>query len=119
MTLRRIAALLTVSVLLISCWGTRRAEDKLLVNARDGNFVLVKTVIVEGFVASINSRDAQQNTPLMLATANGHQAIVELLLVKGADFRQKNLEGRTALMIANAGGRRLIAQLLSNAGAQE
>jgi quinoprotein dehydrogenase-associated probable ABC transporter substrate-binding protein len=56
-------------------------------------------------------------TPLMLATANHAQALVQALLKKGVDVNAKNSGGVTALMIAVANGRADTAELLMQAGA--
>jgi len=56
-------------------------------------------------------------TPLMLATANHADALVQALLKKGVDVNAKNSGGVTALMIAVANGRADMAELLMRAGA--
>jgi quinoprotein dehydrogenase-associated probable ABC transporter substrate-binding protein len=56
-------------------------------------------------------------TPLMLATANHAEALVQALLKKGVDVNAKNSGGVTALMIAVANGRADMAELLMHAGA--
>ena len=56
-------------------------------------------------------------TPLMLATANHDQALVEALLKRGADINASNSGGVTALMIAAANSRADMVELLVRAGA--
>lgn len=56
-------------------------------------------------------------TPLMLATANHAQAVVQALIEKGADVNARNAGGVTALMIAAANGRADMVELLVRAGA--
>jgi quinoprotein dehydrogenase-associated probable ABC transporter substrate-binding protein len=56
-------------------------------------------------------------TPLMLATANHDQALVQALLKKGANVNARNSGGVTALMIAAANSRADMVELLVHAGA--
>jgi quinoprotein dehydrogenase-associated probable ABC transporter substrate-binding protein len=56
-------------------------------------------------------------TPLMLATANHAEPLVQALIKKGADVNAKNSGGVTALMIAAANGSADMVQLLVRAGA--
>ncbi len=56
-------------------------------------------------------------TPLMLATANHSEPLVQALLKRGADVNARNSGGVTALMIAAANGRADMVELLLHAGA--
>ena len=56
-------------------------------------------------------------TPLMLATANHAEPLVNALIKKGADVNAKNSGGVTALMIAAANSRADMVELLMHAGA--
>jgi len=56
-------------------------------------------------------------TPLMLATANHSEPLVQALIQKGADVNAKNSGGVTALMIAVANSRADMVELLVRAGA--
>jgi ankyrin repeat protein len=56
-------------------------------------------------------------TPLMLATANHAEPLVQALLKKGADINARNSGGVTALMIAAANSRADMVELLMRAGA--
>ena len=47
--------------------------------------------------ADINSRDAQEMTPLILAASCGRPARVAALLRAGADIHLRDAEGKTAL----------------------
>ena len=51
-------------------------------------------------------------TALMLASLNGHQQVVELLLKQHADINTQNEGGWTALMIASLNGHHQIVELL-------
>ncbi len=56
-------------------------------------------------------------TPLMIAAAEGHEAIVARLITAGADVNARNARGRTALMFAAGYGFLSIAQALLENGA--
>ena len=61
----------------------------------------------------INSRDAEGNTPLILATLGGKADIVEYLLSMGADWRVKNSKGYPAAAFINdANADRILAAFL-------
>jgi len=60
----------------------------------------------------VNSADADGNTLLMLAAANGHQATVKALLARGADPDRVNDRGRTSLTGAVFHGERDVVALL-------
>lgn len=65
----------------------------------------------------MDARDAQGNTPLMLACAGGHGRLVKLCLRKGAAIDAQNAEGDSALLLAAAAGHRAVAKHLLQAGA--
>jgi uncharacterized protein len=60
----------------------------------------------------VNSRDAQGNTPLLVATYGGRTEAVRLLLDRGADRSLRTGDGQTALEIADERGRVEAARLL-------
>lgn len=49
--------------------------------------------------ASVNERDSEGMTPLILGAISGNLKIVRYLLLAGADNSIKDLKGRTALNI--------------------
>jgi hypothetical protein len=60
----------------------------------------------------VNSTDADGNTLLMLAAANGHHATVKALLARGADPDRIDDRGRTSLTSAVFHGERDVVALL-------
>ena len=53
-----------------------------------------------------------RTTPLMLAAAFGHEAVIELLLQCGADPARRDAAGRTAAAYARAAGHQHLAARL-------
>ena len=56
-------------------------------------------------------------TPLSWAAENGHEAVVKLLLEKGADVECKSNDGRTPLWWAAEKGHEAVVKLLLEKGA--
>ena len=70
-----------------------------------------------GSGANVDSRAADQATPLIAATLANQPSIVELLLSKGADVMARNSGGFTPLHAAAYAGSLPIAKLLLEKGA--
>ena len=69
--------------------------------------------------AEVNSAHASLRlTPLMFAAYGGHDAVVRLLLEKGATPNLKDANGASAVDWASQGGHEAIATVLTKAGAQ-
>ncbi|PWF94171.1 Ankyrin repeat protein [Spiroplasma poulsonii] len=60
---------------------------------------MVKLLIENG--AEINHKNQFGNTPLILASQNGHTEIVKLLIENGAKINHKNQFGNTPLILAS------------------
>ncbi|MFZ0008547.1 MAG: ankyrin repeat domain-containing protein [Steroidobacteraceae bacterium] len=69
--------------------------------------------------SSINARDADGRTALMLATLNGRTEAVAALLAGGADPDSADGQGRTPLEVAKAAGESDIVATLVRYGARE
>ena len=65
----------------------------------------------------INKRDANGQTPLMLAAEAGDTDRVRSLIAVGAKLDDADKQGNTALSLAQAAGHKDIARMLRNAGA--
>ena len=53
-------------------------------------------------------------TPLSWAAARGHEAVVKLLLNKGAKQESKDINGHTPLLWATKNGHKAVVELLSS-----
>ncbi|KAH7304500.1 hypothetical protein BKA65DRAFT_349234, partial [Rhexocercosporidium sp. MPI-PUGE-AT-0058] len=61
----------------------------------------------------VNSKDNYNSrTPLAWAAGNGHEAVVKLLLVKGAKQDSKDSHSKTPLLLATLAGYEIVAGLL-------
>jgi ankyrin repeat protein len=98
--------------------GDRREATPIapaLVTAiRDADAEAVRRLIDDG--ADVNARDAEGNTPLILASFYASPICVALLLEKGADVNAANKAGVTALIRAATNHEK--ARLLVDAGAK-
>jgi ankyrin repeat protein len=65
----------------------------------------------------LNKRDSHGGTALHRAAGSGHEAVVRLLLEKGADVKARDSYGRTALHWAASSGHEAVVRLLLEKGA--
>jgi hypothetical protein len=67
----------------------------------------------------LNSKDSYGRTPLSYAAENGHEAVVKLLLEKGAELETKDKDyGQTPLSWAAENGHEAVVKLLLEKGAE-
>ncbi|TAQ90799.1 hypothetical protein B7494_g866 [Chlorociboria aeruginascens] len=75
------------------------------------------------FLSALNKLDIKQKdrlnrTPLSWAASNGHEAVVKLLLEKGAKLGARNKRGQTLLWYAIDNGHEAVVELLLEKGAE-
>ncbi|MFH1393798.1 MAG: ankyrin repeat domain-containing protein [Candidatus Micrarchaeota archaeon] len=75
------------------------------------------SLIREG--ASVNARDMEGNTTLMVASSAGDENMARLLLDEGADAELKNKDGKSALNLAEEAGHQRIIELLREPAASD
>jgi ankyrin repeat protein len=93
-------------------------KKKFLEAVEEGDLDKIKKIFNKpGF--NVNVKDKDGNTPLIIASREGHTDIVKVLLDKGADIDvvDKSSIGTTALIIALKGSHTDIAELLVEKGA--
>jgi len=94
-----------------------RPEDQFLLAAMQGNTdTIMRSLETTG--ASVNCRDINGNTALMILTAQGNKAAMTALLEAGADPNMASIKGVTPLIIAAARGRTDVVNLLLDYGAR-
>ncbi|TDI38472.1 MAG: TonB family protein [Acidobacteria bacterium] len=87
----------------------------LFEGARTGQTYAVKSAVESGQVP-LDMQNADGDTPLMVASLNGHEDVVDLLLEAGASADLSNKEGETALILASKYGFSRIAGKLIESG---
>lgn len=86
---------------------------------RRGNVDAVRVLLHKGRGICVNAKDPKGYSPLHRACAEGNDAMVELLIERGAALNERTPDtGSTSLIIAVAGRHRYIAELLLNYNAE-
>ena len=62
------------------------------------------------FGADLNAPTSDRWTAMMIASQNGHEPVVRLLVSSGADLNRAAIDGRTAVVIASDNGHRYIVR---------
>ncbi|MGE3841721.1 MAG: TonB family protein [Vicinamibacterales bacterium] len=113
---RRIRCAGIVLVVAASALAAQEGSASLWEFAAIGQIDAVRDRVERGAPAAIDAQDDLGWTPLMHAAGAGHDAVVRLLIDKGADLRIANKLGETALHLAVRRGRLEVARRLLAAG---
>ena len=119
MTLRRTFLALGLTSLLAVSGAARsqgNAYDQLIKEVDKGDANAVAILLDKGL--DPNYLDKNGSTLLMIASMQGHEAVVKLLLSRNADEARRGPGGDTALMLACLKGRLGTVKLLVDKGAQ-
>ncbi len=95
--------------------GTNTEDQQLLDASNYGNLEDIQRLVQQE--VDINTTYELDNTPLHLASLNGHTKTVKLLLKNGARIDSQNIEGNTPLHLASLNGHTNTVKLLLKNGA--
>ena len=116
LTLAVIATLFVLS----SCSAAKKARspetDALFRAAAAGEVNTVKELVASPNV-DVNAIDDDWNTPLMIAAREGHDEVVQTLIIAKANINARNRQGKTALALAADGAHDETVRVLVQAGA--
>ncbi|EFY93832.1 ankyrin 2,3/unc44 [Metarhizium acridum CQMa 102] len=88
-------------------------EEKALISApRMGYSIVAASLLERGIETAVRDKEGRRRTAPRLGVQNGHVAVVEELLEKGADANIQGENGRTALHLAAQNGNLEIVQIL-------
>ena len=90
----------------------RTGMDLMHTAAMSGNVPAAKLLVQLDAHVNINAQDDEGGTPLFCAVAQGHAAMIEFLLSKGADIYLKNKKDVTILHLAATQGDVQIGKML-------
>ncbi|KAF5137383.1 Ankyrin repeat domain-containing protein 50 [Metarhizium anisopliae] len=95
-----------------------RGRNVLTYLAEHGEEVMILAFLLAERDADIDIRDRDRRTPLSWAATNGHEAVVKLLLEKGANTETTESHyGQTPLLWAAKNGHKAVVKLLLEKGA--
>jgi ankyrin repeat protein len=87
----------------------------ILISSDLGDLNITALLIDNG--ADVSATDKHGQTPLHLASWQGHEGVAQLLIDRGADFSATDQYGHTPLHVASWTGREGVARLLIDRGA--
>ena len=102
-------------VVLCMAAGLAHASPALLRSAEQGDLAGVQHQLRSGAV--VDTRDARQRTPLLLATWANHPAVAQALIAAGADVNAKDDQQDSPYLVAGAHGRTEILKMTLAHGA--
>jgi ankyrin repeat protein len=98
-----------------------RPQPQVLINlhfaAITGSTAIVQKLLMARHAVNVDTKDGTNQTALHWAVRNGHEAVVRLLLKKGAGIDVRDKKGRTALHWAAGSGHEAVVRLLLEKGA--
>ena len=97
-----------------------RSHDKetaIIKASENGHLSVVKYLLKCGANPNDHDETSAANTPLILASFEGHDKVVRCLLRKDADINKQNSAGATPLIAAAGEGRSKVVNLLVQKGA--
>jgi ankyrin repeat protein len=101
-------------------WATKEYPKAYEINsaAKRGDVEKV-TALLKASPDLVSSKGVDGETPLHGAAINGHRALAELLLAKGAKVNATDNNGWSPLFLASRNGHRDVAELLRQHGGHE
>jgi len=96
-------------------WSSNTTRQALLHAANIGDATTVERLLAEG--AHVNGSDANNITPLLVATMDSRIEVIKLLLTKGANANARSEDGWTPLLTAALFGSEDVVAELLRAGA--
>ena len=99
----------------IESLGWQFSRNSMLKSVESGDFDMCLLFLKAGM--SVDTRDAREWTPLMVAAFNGNEEMATLLIKHGADVHAEDFGGYTPLHWAAFNGYSLVTKLLIDRGA--